>query len=278
MAKLVIATAAVVEPRSFPMAYETLLYEKRDGIGYVTLNRPEKLNALNNQVMEELDACFQTIRKDDEVRAVIVTGAGEKAFVAGADVKELAEKAPLQGKEFSQSGQRVFDSIENLGKPVIAAVNGYALGGGCELAVACTLRIASETARFGQPEVKLGIIPGYGGTQRLARLVGKGRALELILTGEPVSAQEAYRIGLVNQVVPVESLPSAAEALARKIMANAPLAVKLAIEAVNHGLEMTQKEGQFLEATLFGLCCTTADMKEGTRAFLEKRPAKFTGA
>lgn len=260
------------------MAYETLLYEKRDGVGYVTLNRPEKLNALNNQVVEELDACFLAIQKDAEVRVVIVTGAGQKAFVAGADIKELAEKAPLQGKEFSLRGQRVFNSIENLGKPVIAAVNGYALGGGCELALACTLRIASETARFGQPEVKLGIIPGYGGTQRLARLVGKGRALELILAGDPVSAQEAYRIGLVNQVVPAEGLTAAAEDLARKIVANAPVAVSLAMEAVNHGLEMTQKEGQFLEATLFALCCTTADMKEGTRAFLEKRPAKFVGA
>jgi enoyl-CoA hydratase len=259
------------------MAYETLLYEKRDGIGYVTVNRPEKLNALNDQVMEELDACFRAIREDAEIRAVIVMGAGGKAFVAGADVKELAERAPLQGKATSLRGQRILESIESLGKPAIAAVNGYALGGGCELALACTLRIASETARFGVPEVKLGIIPGYGGTQRLARLVGKGRALELILTGEPVNAQEAYRIGLVNQVVPAENLDSAAEALARKIMANAPLAVQLAMEAVHHGLEMTQKEGQFLEATLFALCCTTADMKEGTRAFLEKRPAKFTG-
>ncbi|MBI1941629.1 MAG: enoyl-CoA hydratase/isomerase family protein [Acidobacteria bacterium] len=260
------------------MAYETILYEKRKGIGYVTMNRPDKLNALNHRVMEELDACFQAVREDEEVRVVIVTGAGEKAFVAGADIKELAEQAPLQGKETSRRGQRVLDSIENLGKPVIAAVNGYALGGGCELALACTLRIASETARFGQPEVKLGIIPGYGGTQRLARLVGKGRALEMILTGEPVNAPEAYRIGLVNQVVPAEKLMGAAEELAQKIMPNAPLAIKLALESVNHGLEMTQKEGQFLEATLFGLCCTTADMKEGTRAFLEKRPVKFVGA
>lgn len=260
------------------MAYETVLYEKRNGVGYVTMNRPDKLNALNNRIMEELDGCFQEIQKDDEVRVVILTGAGEKAFVAGADIKELAEQAPLQGKERSQRGQRVLDSIENLGKPVIAAVNGYALGGGCELALACTLRIASETARFGQPEVRLGIIPGYGGTQRLARLVGKGRALEMILTGEPVNAQEAYRIGLVNQVVPAEKLMLAAEELAQKIMPNAPLAIKLALESVNHGLEMTQKEGQFLEATLFGLCCATADMKEGTRAFLEKRPAKFAGA
>ncbi len=259
------------------MAYQTLLHEKRDGVGYVTVNRPEKLNALNDQVMKELGSCFREIREDGETRAVVLSGAGGKAFVAGADVKELAGNAPLQGKETSLRGQRIFDAIENLGKPVIAAVNGYALGGGCELALACTLRIASESARFGLPEVKLGIIPGYGGTQRLARLVGKGRALELILTGEPVNAREAYRIGLVNQVVPAEELVAAAEALARRILAHAPLALRLAMEAVNHGLEMTQKEGQFLEAALFALCCTTADMKEGTRAFLEKRPAHFTG-
>ncbi len=260
------------------MAYETLLYEKRDCIGYVTVNRPDKLNALSNKVMEELDDCFLALHKDDEVRVVILTGAGEKAFVAGADVEELAAQTPFEGKEMSLRGQRILHLIENLGKPVIAAVNGYALGGGCELALACTLCLASENARFGQPEVKLGIIPGYGGTQRLARLVGKGRALEMILTGEPVTAQEAYRMGLVNQVVTAQNLIPAAEELAQKIIANAPLAIKLALEAVNHGLQMTQEEGQFLEATLFGLCCSTADMKEGTRAFLEKRPAKFVGA
>jgi enoyl-CoA hydratase/carnithine racemase len=259
------------------MTYTTLLFEKRDGIAYVTLNRPEKLNALNRSVMDELHACFEGIAKDDEIRSVILTGAGEKAFVAGADINELAVQTPVQGKETSLFGQRVLNSIENLGKPVIAAVNGYAFGGGCELAMACTLRIASENARFGQPEVKLGIIPGYAGTQRLARLVGKGRALEIILSGEAITAQEAYRIGLVNQVVAAKDLMMAAETLARKIMANGPLAVKLALEAVNHGMEMTQREGEFLEATLFGLCCTTEDMKEGTRAFLEKRPAKFTG-
>jgi len=259
------------------MAFETLLYEKRGGIGYVTVNRPEKLNALNQKVMAELQSCFEAIQKDDEVKAVILTGAGEKAFVAGADINELAVQTPIEGKETSLSGQRILDSIENLGKPVIAAVNGYTFGGGCELALACTLRIASENARFGQPEVKLGLIPGYAGTQRLPRLVGKGRALEIILTGEPLTAQEAYRIGLVNQVVAAKDLMAAAESLARKIMANGRVAVKLAIEAVNHGLEMTQREGENLEATLFGLCCTTADMKEGTRAFLEKRPAKFTG-
>jgi enoyl-CoA hydratase/carnithine racemase len=259
------------------MPFETLLYEKRDGIGAVTVNRPEKLNALNHQVMHDLRACFEDIQKDDEVRAVILTGSGEKAFVAGADINELAMQTPVTGKETSTRGQRVLDLIEDLGKPVIAAINGYALGGGCELAMACTLRIASENARLGQPEVKLGLIPGYAGTQRLSRLVGKGRAMELILSGEPINAQEAYRIGLVNQVVPQKDLIAAAETLARKIMSNGPLAVRFAMEAINHGMEMTQEEGEFLEATLFGLCCTTADMKEGTRAFLEKRPPKFVG-
>jgi enoyl-CoA hydratase len=259
------------------MAYETILYERRDSIGCVTINRPDKLNALNGKVMDELDNCFRALQDDGEVRVVILTGAGEKAFVAGADLNELATLAPLEGRDFSRRGQGIFDLVENLGKPVIAAVNGYALGGGCELAMACTLRIASENARFGQPEVKLGIIPGYAGTQRLARLVGKGRALEMILSGEPINAQEAYRVGLVNQVVPAAELAAAAEALARKIAANAPLAIRFALESVNRGLEMTREQGQFLEAALFGLCCTTADMKEGTRAFLEKRPAKFAG-
>jgi enoyl-CoA hydratase len=259
------------------MPFETLLYEKRDALGVVTINRPEKLNALNQKVMHDLLACFEAIGNDQEVRAAILTGAGEKAFVAGADISELAVQTPVSGKETSVSGQRVLDLIENLGKPVIAAVNGYALGGGCELAMACTLRIASENARFGQPEVKLGIIPGYAGTQRLPRLIGKGRALELILTGDPVNALEAYRIGLVNLVVPLKELMPAAETLASKIMANAPLALRFAMEAVHHGMEMSEAEGQFLEATLFGLCCTTEDKNEGTRAFLEKRPAKFTG-
>ncbi|HEV2350573.1 MAG TPA: enoyl-CoA hydratase-related protein [Terriglobia bacterium] len=259
------------------MSYETLIFEKRDGLAYVTLNRPEKLNALNQKVMQELGACFERIRDDDQVKAVILTGAGEKAFVAGADINELAVQTPMQGKETSLAGQKVLTLIENLGKPVIAAVNGFAFGGGCELAMACTLRLASENARLGQPEVKLGIIPGYAGTQRLPRLVGKGRALEMILSGEAVTAQEAYRIGLVNQVVAQKDLMAAAESLARKIMANGPLAVKLAMEAVNHGMEMTEEQGEFMEATLFALCCTTADMKEGTRAFLEKRPAKFVG-
>ncbi len=259
------------------MSYETLLYDKREGIGYVTINRPDKLNALNHTVMAELEACFSALGADPEVKVVILTGSGEKAFVAGADINELAVQTPISGKQTSVRGQRLFSLIENLGKPVIAAVNGFALGGGCELIMACTLRIAAQNAQFGQPEVKIGIVPGYAGTQRLARLVGKGRALELILTGERIGAQEAYRIGLANQVVPQKDLIPTAEALARKIMANAPLAVRFSIEAVNHGTEMTQAEGERLEASLFALCCATADMKEGMKAFLEKRPAKFTG-
>jgi enoyl-CoA hydratase len=259
------------------MSYETLIFEKRDGIALITINRPEKLNALNQIVMKELHACIEQVGDDRETRAVILTGAGEKSFVAGADINELAVQAPVAGRKTSLDGQRTLEMLENLGKPVIAAVNGFALGGGCELAMACTLRIASENARFGQPEVKLGIIPGYAGTQRLSRLVGKGRALELILTGDTITAQEAYRIGLVNQVVPLPELKSTAESVARKIMANGPLAVRFAMEAVHHGMEMTETEGQFLEATLFGLCCTTEDKNEGTRAFLEKRPAKFVG-
>lgn len=259
------------------MAYQTLVVEKRDGLAIVTIQRPEKLNALNQKVMEELGDCFRAIQNDDEVRAVILTGAGEKAFVAGADIEELSQLSPIRGQETSVRGQQVLDLIENLGKPTVAAVNGYALGGGCELAMACNMRLASENARFAQPEVKLGIIPGYAGTQRLTRLVGKGRALEMVLTGEPITAQEAYRIGLVNQVVPQQELMAAAERLARKILANAPLAVRFALEAVNRGSEMRLEEGERYEATLFGLSCTTADMKEGTRAFLEKRSAKFVG-
>lgn len=259
------------------MAYETLLYESCNAIAYVTINRPDKLNALNRRVMEELFACFQALQKNDEVRVVILTGSGEKAFVAGADLNELALQTAVEGKETSQFGQQVFNLIENLGKPVIAAINGFALGGGCELAMACTLRVAAETARLGQPEVKLGLIPGYGGSQRLPRLVGKCLALELILTGETVTALEAHRLGLVNQVVPAAELMLAAEKLAQTIIANAPLAIKFALEVVNRGMEMSAADGQFLEAALFGVCCTTADMKEGTRAFLEKRPPKFTG-
>ena len=259
------------------MAFENLLVETRQGIGYVTLNRPRVLNALNQVTLRELGVCFEQLAQDDQVRAVILTGSGEKAFAAGADINELSTQTPAGGKEFSLTGQAVMNRIENLGKPVIAAVNGYALGGGCELAMACTLRIASETARLGQPEVKLGIIPGYGGTQRLARLVGMGRALGLVLTGEPITAQEALRIGLVNEVVPPAELLPRCEALAGQILANGPVAVRLAMEAVHRGLNTPLGEGLFLEATLFGLCCATEDMKEGTRAFLEKRAPRFGG-
>ena len=259
------------------MAYENLLYEQRDGIAWITFNRPKVLNALNRKTMEELGEILSAAREEDAVRVLILTGAGEKAFVAGADIGELAQRTPVDGKEFSIFGQAVIHRLETLGKPSIAAINGFALGGGCELALACSIRLASKTARLGQPEVKLGIIPGYGGSQRLARLCGKGVAHELCLSGEMISADEALRIGLVNHVYePAELLP-AAEALAKKIIANAPLAVKYAMEAVERGMEMPQEEGLFLEATLFGLCCATEDMREGTRAFLEKRQAQFKG-
>ena len=259
------------------MAYENLIYEKKDSIGYITFNRPKVLNALNRKTMEELGDVLAAARDDEGVRVLILTGAGEKAFVAGADIGELAQRTPVDGKEFSIFGQAVIHRLETLGKPSIAAINGFALGGGCEMALACSIRLASKTARLGQPEVKLGIIPGYGGSQRLARLCGKGAAHELCLTGEMISAEEAMRIGLVNHVYEPAELMPAAEAMARKIVANAPLAVKFAMEAVEHGMEMPQEEGLFLEATLFGLCCATEDMREGTKAFLEKRPAQFRG-
>lgn len=259
------------------MEFQNLKFEKKDQIAYVTVNRPDKLNALNMATMEELRAAFTAIRDDASVRVAIVTGAGEKAFIAGADISELAKNNPVEAKAYTHKGQSVLDLIENCGKPVIACINGYALGGGCEIAMACTLRLASDNAKLGQPEVKLGIIPGYGGTQRLSRLVGKGLAMQLVLTGEQITAQEAHRIGLVNEVVPLGELIARAEAIARKIIANAPLAVQYAMEAVNHGLDMTLAEGLYLEATLFGVCCATEDKREGTTAFLEKRPAQFKG-
>ncbi len=259
------------------MEFENLLLEKRDRIAIVTVNRPKVLNALNRATVRELGNCFEELAASEESGAVILTGAGEKAFVAGADINELATQTAVEGKEYALFGQAVLNRIANLGKPVIAAVNGYALGGGCELAMACTLRIASENARLGQPEVKLGIIPGYGGTQRLPRLVGAGRALQLLLTGEQVTAAEALRIGLVNEVVPLAELLPRCEAIARAILTNGPLAVRYVIEAVNKGLSMTLSDALFLEATLFGMSCTTEDMKEGTRAFLEKRAARFGG-
>src|SRR5213596_3232262 len=246
------------------MTFSNILFEKKNSIAYVTVNRPKVLNALNMATMEELRAAFHDIKNDAGVRVVILTGAGEKAFIAGADIGELAKHDAVSGKEYTHRGQSVLNLIENLGKPVIACINGFALGGGCEIAMACTMRLASETAKLGQPEVKLGIIPGYGGTQRLPRLVGKGLALQLLLSGEMINAQEAHRIGLVNEVVPLGELVARAEAIAQKIIANAPLAVQYCIEAVNHGMEMTLPEALYLEATLFAVACATEDKKEGT--------------
>jgi enoyl-CoA hydratase len=259
------------------MPHENLLFEIKDKIAYLTINRPKVLNALNWQTMQEIRGAFANVKDDASVGGVILTGAGEKSFVAGADITELATKDPVGAKEFSITSQEILHFIEHFPKPVIAAVNGYCLGGGCELAMACHLRVASENARFGQPEVNLGIIPGNGGTQRLPRLVGKGRALELILTGNLIDAQEAYRIGLVNKVAPADKLISTAEEILKIIFTKGPVAVKLALEAVNHGMELTLDEGIQLEANLFGLCFSTADMKEGTKAFIEKRKAEFKG-
>jgi enoyl-CoA hydratase/carnithine racemase len=254
---------------------ENVKLEKKNNIAYVTIDRPKVLNALNMATMEELQEVFTDLAADPDARVVILTGGGEKSFVAGADINELARNNPVEAKAYTHRGQAVLDLIENLGKPVIACINGFALGGGCEIAMACTMRLGSENAKLGQPEVKLGIIPGYGGTQRLPRLVGTGLAMQILLTGEMISAQEAHRIGLVNEVVPQDRLIARAEEIAQKIMANAPLAVQYCMEAVNQGLNMTLEQGLFLEATLFSVCCATEDRKEGTTAFLEKRPAKF---
>jgi enoyl-CoA hydratase len=259
------------------MTFENILLEKKNSIAYVTVNRPKVLNALNMATMEELRAAFTDIKNDATIRVAMLTGSGEKAFIAGADIGELSKQDPVGAKQYTHRGQSVLDLIENLGKPVIACINGFALGGGCEIAMACTMRLASENAKFGQPEVKLGIIPGYGGTQRLPRLVGKGIAMQLVLAGEMITAQEAHRIGLVNEVTAPADLIPRAEAIAQNIIANAPLAVQYSIEAINQGLEMTQAQGLYLEATLFGLACATEDKKEGTSAFLEKRPAQFKG-
>jgi len=259
------------------MTYQTILFEIKDGVALITINRPDKLNALNDQVIAELGDAAQRITTDDAIRGAILTGAGPKAFVAGADIGDLAKQGPFDGKARALRGQGVLRRLETCGKPVIAAINGFALGGGCELAMACHLRLASDNAKFGQPEVKLGIAPGYGGTQRLPRLVGKGRALQLILSAEMIDAQEAYRIGLVNKVVPADQLLAEADKLLRGILSMGPLAVRLAMEAVDQGLEMTLEEGLLLEANHFGLLAATQDMKEGLTAFLEKRPAKFAG-
>jgi enoyl-CoA hydratase len=259
------------------LAYENLLLERKDAYAIVTLNRPKVMNALNRALFAELDEAFTTLAAEAAVRAIILTGAGEKAFAAGADISELATLSAAEGQQLALRGQNVFRKIETCGKPVIAAINGFALGGGCELAMACTLRIASERARLGQPEVKLGLLPGYGGTQRLPRLVGKGAALKLLLTGDMVAAEEAFRIGLVDEVVPAEALMSRAEALAQAIAQQAPLAVSACLRAVDVGYDLPIDAGLELEASLFGLACATEDKAEGTGAFLEKRTPAWQG-
>jgi enoyl-CoA hydratase/carnithine racemase len=259
------------------MAFDNLLIERDGAIAIVTINRPTVLNALNAQTLDELRLAILDLKQDEGVRVVVLTGAGEKSFVAGADINELAVQTPTSGREHALAGQHVFDLIENMGKPVIAAINGYALGGGCELAMACTLRIAADTAKLGQPEIALGLLPGYAGTQRLPRLVGKGKAMEMILTGAPVAADEAQRIGLVNRVVPASELLAAARTLAAQLAKNAPIAMRYIMNAVNTGVEIPFAEACRYEATLFGLIASTDDMREGTAAFLEKRKPEFTG-
>jgi enoyl-CoA hydratase len=259
------------------MAFDNLLLDRDAAAALVTINRPKVLNALNSQTLDELRRAILDLQRDAGIRVVIVTGAGEKSFVAGADINELAAQTPTSGRDHALAGQHVFDLVENLGKPVIAAINGYALGGGCELAMACTLRIAADTAKIGQPEIALGLIPGYAGTQRLARLVGKGRAMEMILSGAPISAHEAERIGLVHRVVAAGELMTEARKLAHQLAANAPLAMRYIIDAINKGTEMAFAEACRYEATLFGLIAATDDMREGTAAFLEKRKPVFKG-
>jgi enoyl-CoA hydratase len=260
-----------------PDNLEHLLVERDGGVAVVTVNRPKVLNALNTATLDELRRTILALRHDQSVRAVIITGAGDKSFIAGADINELAQQSPVGGRDHAMRGQHVLDLIENMGKPVIAAINGYALGGGCELAMACTIRIAADTARLGQPEINLGLIPGYAGTQRLSRLIGRGRALELLLTGDQVTAQDAHRLGLVNRVVPAADLMAEARKLAATLAAKAPVAARYIIDAVNKGLQMPFAEAQVFEATMFGLVASTDDMREGTRAFLEKRTAQFKG-
>jgi enoyl-CoA hydratase len=259
------------------MSYDNLLVEIGQRIATVTISRPAVLNALNAQTVEEMDHCWQTLQQSPDVGVVIITGAGEKAFIAGADIKELNSYTPPQAQECARRGQVMLRRLEQLGKPVIAAINGFALGGGLELALSCHLRVAAEGAKLGLPEVTLGAIPGYGGTQRLSRLVGRGRAYEMIFTGDPVDAAEALRIGLVNRVVPKESLLETADTLARRMVRNAPLALRHALLAIDQGLEVDLEKGLLLEATLFGILCGTEDLREGMNAFLEKRKAAFRG-
>jgi len=277
MASAMRTPASSPESPTAALNLANVLYGVRDAIAYVTVNRPQVLNALNTPTWSDLRRAFERARDDAAVRGVILTGAGDKAFIAGADITELAQVTAFEAEQSSRFGQEVLDLIENLGKPVIAAVNGFALGGGCETAMACTIRLAVETAKFGQPEVALGLIPGGGGTQQLPRLIGRGRALRLILSGEMIGAQEAFRIGLVNEIVPAAELIARAEAILKRIAANAPIAVKFALEATNKGMEASQSEGLLLEASYFGLCAATEDKREGTSAFLEKRVPQFRG-
>lgn len=260
------------------MEYKNVILEINGTTAIVAIDRPEKLNALNSETITELTHIFQSIENDNDIRCVILTGSGEKAFVAGADISELNKLGSVDGKKFAEAGQQLFNLIENLSKPVIAAVNGFALGGGCELALACHIRYASENAKFGQPEVNLGIIPGFGGTQRLTKLINTGRAIELILTGDTVSAEEAYRLGLANKIYPQKELMDACFKTAQKIAEKSPIAVRYGIQAVLTSDETTKAEGLKMEAALFGLCCSTNDFKEGTSAFLEKRKPKFTNS
>jgi enoyl-CoA hydratase len=257
------------------LAYQTLLVDVKDRIATVIINRPEKLNALNAQAKADLREAFERFASDPEVGVVVMTGAGEKAFVAGTDIGELTSLTRESGREFAARGQDIFDRIERMDKPVIAAVNGYALGGGCELALACHIRIASDKARFGQPEVNLGIIPGYGGTQRLARLIGRGRATEMILTGAQVDAAEALRIGLVNKIFPHAELMPRVTQMAQTIASMSEVAIRLALQAISATDENTLSEGEAIEARLFGECCASDDFREGTTAFLEKRKPVF---
>jgi enoyl-CoA hydratase len=257
--------------------FENLLVDRDGAVAILTINRPKVLNALNTQTLDELRRAILELKHDDTVRAVILTGSGEKSFVAGADINELAAQTPTSGRDHALTGQHVLDLIEHMGKPVIAAINGYALGGGCELAMACTIRIAADTAKLGQPEINLGIIPGYAGTQRLSRLVGRGAALEILLTGDQISAADAYRVGLVNRVVTSANLLGEARKLAQTLASKAPIAIRYILDAVSNGLQMSFREAENHEATLFGLVSTTEDMREGTRAFLEKRKPEFKG-
>jgi len=259
------------------MSFDNLLIERDGAVAVITINRPKVLNALNGQTLDELERALNELRADSDVRALVLTRAGEKAFVAGADINELAVLTPVQGKEHARRGQLLFDAIEHLGKPVIAAVNGFALGGGCELAMACTLRFAADTARFGQPEINLGLIPGYAGSQRLPRLVGKGIALEILLAGDMISASRAYEIGLVNRVAPAAELMAEARKLAHVLASKAPLAVRYILDAVHRGMETPFAEAEFLETSLFGTIASSDDMREGTKAFLEKRKPVWTG-